>query len=316
MPYFERGAVMRAPSAEVRAGGKGIDAARVGHSLKRRSPLLVLIGDLDGDQFCRFLVDEGIEFRVASYHGNIRVATMYQEVDSPTTTIVNEEGPTISQEEWGAFLAELEREIEPHEIVASMGSFPHGVNEGNIAKLVDVVHNKNSLIFFDTAPHFLAWALRHGADIVSPNLDEAEALINGGSENLFSGDNTNGRVRAERAAQAICELGAKVAIVHAGALGSALAYKEQTIWVPTVEVEVNSTVGAGDSLAAGFILQTEQQGLMGNLDSIDWRLSLQFGSATAAAACEKGRSGEVDQIRVAQLFNEIRRLEGLKGGAV
>ena len=172
------------------------------------------------------------------------------------------------------------------------------------------------MIFFDTAPHFLAWALRHGADIVSPNLDEAEALINGGSENLFSGDNTNGRVRAERAAQAICELGAKVAIVHAGALGSALAYKEQTIWVPTVEVEVNSTVGAGDSLAAGFILQTEQQGLMGNLDSIDWRLSLQFGSATAAAACEKGRSGEVEPIRVAELFNEIRRLESLKGSAL
>ena len=316
MPHFERGAVMRAPSAEVRAGGKGIDAARVGHSLGRRSPLLVLLGDVDGAQFCQFLIDEGIEFRYSSYHGNIRVATMYQEDNSPITTIVNEEGPTISHEEWVAYLAELERELEPHEIVASMGSFPHGVTEEDIAQLIAIVHKKNSFIFFDTAPHFLAWALRHGADIVSPNLDEAEALISGGSENLFSGDDTNGRARAENAARAICGLGAKVAIVHAGSLGAALAFKEQTIWVPTVEVRVASPVGAGDSLAAGFILQTEQQGLMGNLDSIDWRLSLQFGSATAAAACEKGRSGEVDPIRVAQLFNEIRRLEGLKGGAV
>ena len=309
MPYFERGAVMRAPSAEERAGGKGIDAARVGHSLNRRSPLLVLIGDLDGDQFCRFLTDEGIEFRTSSYHGNIRVATMYQEVHSQTMTIVNEEGPTIAQEEWDEYLAELAREVLPHEIVASMGSFPHGVSEENIGQLVDEVHKKNSLIFFDTAPHFLAWALRHGADIVSPNLDEAEALISGGSENLFSGDDTNGRARAEKAARAICELGAKVAIVHAGALGCALAYKNQTIWVPTVKVEVASTVGAGDSLAAGFILQTEEQGFAGDLDQVDWKLSLQFGTATAAAACEMGRSGEVDPDRVAQLFNHIRTLE-------
>ena len=309
MPHFERGAVMRAPSAEVRAGGKGIDAARVGHSLKRRSPLLVLIGDLDGDQFCRFLSEEGIEFRTSNYHGNIRVATMYLEVNSPTTTIVNEEGPTIAQSEWDSYLQELEREVQSHEIVASMGSFPHGVTEENIAQLIEVVHQKNSLIFFDTAPHFLAWAIRHGADIVSPNLDEAEALISGGSESSFSGDNTNGRARAERAAQAICKMGAKVAIVHAGALGCALAYKEQVIWVPTVEVEVASTVGAGDSLAAGFILQTEEQGLKGGLDDIDWKLSLQFGSATAAAACEMGRSGEVDPLRVAQLFDQIRALE-------
>ena len=309
MSHFERGAVMRAPSAEVRAGGKGIDAARVGHSLKRRSPLLVLIGDLDGDQFCRFLTEEGIEFRTSSYHGNIRVATMYQEVNSPTITIVNEEGPTIAQSEWDAFLAELQQEVEPHEIVASMGSFPHGVTEDNIAQLIKVVHKKKSLIFFDTAPHFLAWAIRHGADMVSPNLDEAEALISGGSESSFSGENTNGRERAECAAQAISEMGAKVAIVHAGALGCALAYKDQTIWVPTVEVVVASSVGAGDSLAAGFILQTEEQGLKGGLDDIDWKLSLQFGSATAAAACEMGRSGEVDPLHVAQLFDQIRALE-------
>ena len=309
MPHFERGAVMRAPSAEVRAGGKGIDAARVGHSLKRRSPLLVLIGDLDGDQFCRFLNDEGIEFRTSSYHGNIRVATMYQEVNSPTITIVNEEGPTIAQSEWDAYLTELQQEVRPHEIVASMGSFPHGVTEENIAQLIDVVHEKESLIFFDTAPHFLAWALRHGADIVSPNLDEAEALISGGSESAFLGDNTNGRARAERAARTICELGAKVAIVHAGSLGCALAYKDQTIWVPTVDVVVASSVGAGDSLAAGFILKTEEQGLERDLDQIDWRHSLQFGSATAAAACEKGRSGDVDPERVSQLFEEIRTLD-------
>ena len=299
---------MRAPSAEVRAGGKGIDAARVGKSLKRRSPLLIFIGDVDGDQYSRFLIDEGIDFKSSSYKGNIRVATMYQEIGSTTTTIVNEEGPSIVQSEWDNYLAEIQREIKHGEIVASMGSFPHGVTEENVAELINLVHKNNSLIFFDTAPHFMLWALKHGADIVSPNLDEAEAVIKGNAEDFFRGESTNARARAGTAALALCTMGAKVAIVHAGATGCALAYAGKTIFVPQIQVAVKSTVGAGDSLAAGFILKSEEQGSVTDLDSIDWKLSLQFGSATAAAACEMGRSGDVDPLRVQQIFTELVNL--------
>ncbi|MEI6294665.1 MAG: PfkB family carbohydrate kinase [Actinomycetes bacterium] len=314
MSHFERGAIMRAPSAEVRAGGKGIDAARVGKSLKKRSPLLVLIGDLDGDQYCRFLAEEGFDFKTASYHGNIRVATMYREERSLTTTIVNEDGPTISQREWDVYLATIQNEMRPREIVASMGSFPHGVTEANLAELIALVHKNESLIFFDAAPHFLQWALRHGADIVSPNLDEAEAVIKGLSEDLFRGEDSNGRARAESAALSLCVLGAKIAIVHAGDLGSALAFAGQSIWVPIVDVVVASVVGAGDSLAAGFIIKSEEQGDVTQLDSINWELSLQYGTATASAACEMGRSGDVDPIRVQQLFDQLQALNETKVG--
>ena len=308
LAHFERGAVMRAPSAEVRAGGKGIDAARVGKSLKRRSPLLIFVGNVDGDQYSRLLIDEEIDYKSSSYKGAIRVATMYQEIGSGVTTIINEEGPSIVQSEWDGYLAEIQREIDPGEIVASMGSFPHGVTEENLAELIRLVHKNNSLIFFDTAPHFLSWAIKHGADIVSPNLDEAEAVIKGDAEDLFRGESTNARSRAESAALALCAMGAKVAIVHAGATGCALAYSGKTIFVPQIQVPVKSTVGAGDSLAAGFILKSEEQGFVADLDSMDWKLSLQFGSATAAAACEMGRAGDVDPSRVQQLFTELMNL--------
>ena len=305
MAHFERGAIMRAPSAEVRAGGKGIDAARVTHSLGKPATLLTPLGDLDGDQFIRFLLDEGLDFKTSSYRGNIRVATMYHEINSPTTTIVNEEGPTISTSEWREYLRAIEREIKPREIVASMGSFPHGIGEAEIAEFITMVHRNGSLIFFDTAPHFLRWALAHGADIVSPNLDEAEAAISGSAEDLFKGEDSNGEDRAKSAALALCELGAQVAIVHAGALGSALAYAGRSTFVPTAKVVVASTVGAGDSLAAGFILKCEEQGDVTQLGSIDLKIALQFGTATAAAACEMGRAGDVDPTRVKTLFEEL-----------
>ena len=305
MAHFERGAIMRAPSAEVRAGGKGIDAARVSHSLHRPATLVVPLGDLDGDQFEKFLTDEGLDFKSSSYHGNIRVATMYQEINSTTMTIVNEEGPTISKAEWQSYLSAIKEEIKSGEIVASMGSFPHGVDSGDIQDFVEMVHQEGALTFFDTAPHFMRWAISHGADIVSPNLDEAEATIKGDAEDLFKGEDSNGEERARQAAMALCQMGAKIAIVHAGALGSALAFGGTSIFVPTVKVVVATTVGAGDSLAAGFILKCEEQGDVTQLGSINLKLALQYGSATAAAACEMGRSGDVDPIRVRVLFEEL-----------
>ena len=296
---------MRTPSAEVRAGGKGIDVARVAHSLGKVAPLLVPVGELDSAQFLKYLSEEGLQYTSTTYKGNIRVATMYHEDHSSVVTIVNEEGPRITKREWASYLDELEREMKSGGIVASMGSFPQGINEEEIAQLIDTVHRHNNLIFFDTAPHFLAWAIAHGADIVSPNLDEAETVISGGAEDFFAGEDKDGRARAESAALRLCELGAKVAIVHAGALGSALAYKGRTIFVPAADVSVKSVVGAGDAMAAGFILKCEEQGNLSNLDLIDWKLSLQYGTATAGASCELGRSGDVDPSRVEEIFERI-----------
>lgn len=307
MDQFERGAVMRTESAEVRAGGKGIDAARVAHSLNQKAPLIVLMGDRDANEYCRLLSEEKIDFKYTTYLGSIRVATMYLETSSPTTTIVNEEGATISNADWTTYLAEVAREIKPGEIVACMGSFPHGVTQESITELADMVHRNGSLLLMDSAPHFLAYGLAAGVDIVSPNLDEAEAVINSTTEDFFTGDTQRGQERAESAALKLCEMGAKVAIVHAGALGAVIAHAGTANFVASPKVSVISSVGAGDSLAAGFVLKSEEQGDVRKFDSIDWKLSLQYGVATAAAACEKGRSGEVVPERVAAIFDRLSK---------
>lgn len=297
---------MRAESAEVRAGGKGIDAARVAQSLNRKAPLAVLMGNRDVTEYCRLLAAEDIAFKYTTYHGSIRVATMYMEKDSPTITIVNEEGPTIGKEDWSTFLSEVGRELAPGEIVACMGSFPHGVSQESIAELIAMVHHSGSLLLMDTTPHYLSFGLSSGVDIVSPNLDEAEAVINATTEDFFTGDTLHGQERAEKAALKLCEMGAKIAIVHAGALGAAVAHSRRVDFVSSPNVSVISSVGAGDSLAAGFVLKSEEQGNVTKLDSIDWLLSLKYGVTTAAAACEKGRSGEVDPERVASIFHDLQ----------
>lgn len=305
MPHFERGAIMRTESAEVRAGGKGIDSARVTKSLHQKASLLILLGDRDLDEYSRLLQAEKIDFQAVAFPGSVRVATMYIEPATITTTIVNEEGPTITPADWQAYLTEITGQLQEGEMVICMGSFPHGVGQAEIAQLVELVHAKNCLLFIDTAPHTLKMAISAGVDIVSPNLDEAEAVISAGGEDFFIGNNDDGQGRAMKAALALGTMGVQVAIVHAGELGTALSYGGSATFIKSPHVEVKSVVGAGDSLAAGFVLKSEEQNAGGDFSQVDWKLSAQFGVATAAAACEMGRSGDVDQERVQHLFADI-----------
>ena len=314
MPHFERGAIMRTESADVRAGGKGIDSARVAKCLNRKALLLILLGDRDLVEYSRLLQSEEIDFRTISFPGSVRVATMYIEPETLITTIVNEEGPTITDGDWKRYLSEISGAIHTGEMVACMGSFPMGTDQDFISDLVNLVHSKGAMLFIDTAPHTLKMAITAGVDIVSPNLDEAEAVINSANEDFFIGNNEHGQERAISAALALCKMGVKVAIVHAGELGTALAHGEEVTFIKSPYVKVKSVVGAGDSLAAGILLKCEEQNSAGDFSAIDWVVSAQFGVATAAAACEMGLSGYVQPDRVAELFLEVVNDLGAGGG--
>lgn len=308
---LERGAVLRCESAQVTAGGKGINVARVARSLRKDAPIVILAGDRDVDEYCKLLNDEDADFKVTTFAGRVRVASIYMEKDSPAITIVNEKGSIITAADWDLYLSEIKKAIKPQQIVACMGSFPNGVTQESIHALVEVVHQHQGLFLMDSSPEFLAYGLAAGVDFVSPNLDEAESLIYGSDSDLFTGDSTDAEQRAKSAAVELCKMGAKIALVTAGEAGVAIANRFEVEFVHTVEVEVVSAVGAGDSFVAGFISKSEEQGDVTNSDEIDWRLSAEFGCATAAASCENDRAGHINPVRVSEIFKSIQDAHAL-----
>lgn len=303
---LERGAVMRCESAQVTAGGKGINVARAARSLRKDAPILILAGDQDADEYCKLLNDEEADFKVTTFAGRVRVASIYMEKDSPAITIVNEKGSTITDADWDLYLSEIEKAIKPRQIVACMGSFPNGVTQESIHSLVEIVHQHQGLFLMDSSPEFLTYGLAAGVDFVSPNLDEAESLIYGSASDLFTGDNTNAEQRAKFAAMELIKMGARIALVTAGEAGVAIADQFKAEFVHTVKVNVVSAVGAGDSFVAGFISKSEEQGDIASFDAIDWRLSAEFGCATAAASCENDRAGHINPERVSELSRSIQ----------
>jgi 1-phosphofructokinase family hexose kinase len=301
------GAVMRALAVEVSAGGKGVNIARVVRAHGRQATLVGLVADNDRAHLLGLLKSEGADVVDVPIPGDVRMAMIMIERPGGRTTVLNEPGSTISAQSWQDYREAVERALPGHTVLACSGSLPPGAPGDAYGQLVELAHRAGIPALVDTAPAALLGSLASGPDLVTPNLQEAEAAISGGSGSVLADADTDVRERATAAALTLCELGARAAAVTAGAEGVALVSADsgQVRWVPTVQVDVVSAVGAGDSFLAGVLLAVDS-GTPGS--AVDWAEAVLRGAATATASCEQLRAGGVDPSRVQELLVQIREL--------
>ncbi|MDT4959659.1 MAG: 1-phosphofructokinase [Pseudonocardiales bacterium] len=301
------GAVMRALEVEVSAGGKGVNIARVVRAHGRRATLVGLVADNDRAHLLGLLKGEGADVVDVPIPGDVRMAMIMIERPGGRTTVLNEPGSTISTQSWQHYRDAVEHALPGHTVLACSGSLPPGAPVDAYGQLVELAHRAGIPALVDSAPAALRGSLASRPDLVTPNLQEAEAAISGGSGSVLADADTDVRERASAAALTLCELGARAAAVTAGAAGVALADADsrQVRWVPTVQVDVISAVGAGDSFLAGVLLAVDS-GAPGT--AVDWAEAVLRGAATATASCEQLRAGGVDPSRVEELLVQIREL--------
>jgi 1-phosphofructokinase family hexose kinase len=303
------GAVMRALEVEVSAGGKGVNIARVVRAHGRQATLVGLVADNDRAHLLGLLQSEGADVVDVPVPGDVRMAMIMIERPGGRTTVLNEPGSTISAQSWQHYRDAVERALPGHTVLACSGSLPPGAPVDAYGQLVELAHRAGIPALVDSAPAALRGSLASGPDLVTPNLQEAEAAISGGSGSVLADADadTDVRERATAAALTLCELGARAAAVTAGAAGVALASADwgQVRWVPTVQVDVISAVGAGDSFLAGVLLAVDSSAPG---TALDWAEAVLRGAATATASCEQLRAGGVDPSRVGQLLLQIREL--------
>ena len=332
-PVFDRtieletlipGAVMRTLSVEVTAGGKGINVARVLRALGRPAPLLVPVGAADRDRYEHLLATEGADATLIDVPGSVRVASIYLEQSSARVTVVNDAGDPCTEQTWHRVIDAVAERCAPGDFALIMGSLPPGLPANALVPLVGRIHAAGATVLIDTAPGWLGPALAAHPDVVTPNLDEARAVLRGtpahtmdAAAGTSSGAPGSDGVEAVaddacRAAADLRDRGAVRAIVTAGAHGVAMCGDEGTTWTPALRVEAVSTVGAGDSFVAGLADSWRAD----EATSVDWSAAVQFGIATSAASCEQVRAGGIDPARVADLHAQaLRRAAALVGTA-
>jgi 1-phosphofructokinase family hexose kinase len=288
------GEVLRFESARIAPGGKGVNILRVARELDLPARLVALAPGRTGRAVVGLLGDEGLDVVAVPADGEVRAASIILE-RSGRVTVLNEPGPRVSEAEWEAYERAVEEHLGDQGSLVCIGSAPPGSPPDAYARLVRLARARAVRAVVDAAGPLLASALEARADVVTPNLVEAEGVLWGRRAQPVDQDDPDVPERASRAAEALVARGASLAVVTAGAAGMAMATGSDRRWLDAPPVVVRNPIGAGDALVAG---------LVGSLDGgRDLDDALAVGLACAGASVETEVPGVVDRDRVLALLD-------------
>lgn len=255
---LQRGEVQRAASATEQAAGKGVNVARVIAAAGVDVHAVLPFTD-EGFQ-ARLLADRTPGMTVVAPAGpshHARTNTTITEPDG-TTTKLNEPGPTLTQADLDAATAALVGASADAAWVVLSGSLPPGAPDGWYADLAKAVRTPACKVAIDTSDAALdavLAALPDAAfDLIKPNSDEL-AQLTGGDAAAFEESAAAGDLSAiVAAARTLHERGITHVVVTLGGAGAVLVNAKGAWYATAPKITVKSTVGAGDSSVAGFVL--------------------------------------------------------------
>jgi 1-phosphofructokinase len=238
-----RGAVIRAGSARLDPGGKGVNVTRALLANGAPSRAVLPCGGDEGEQLARLLHAEGVDVIAVPIAAHTRSNISLAERDG-TITKVNEPGPRLSSDELDAVAAAVEKTAGRAGWVAACGSLPPGVPVEFYADLCRRCSGQGIQVAVDTSGPALLAAIDARPALIKPNRDELAAAV--GSPIATIQDVVD-------AAQILRSWGARAVLASLGADGVVLVCDEG---VTVGEADVprpRSSVGAGDALLAGFL---------------------------------------------------------------
>lgn len=274
-----RGQVQRTTHVQEQAGGKGLNVARV---LTAAGRSVTAIAPAVDDGYRRLAAEPPAGDLLAATlpaGRRVRINTAITEPDG-TTTKINEAGVELTEADRAATVELLRAHGPGAGWVVLSGSLPPGAP---VTWYPDLVAELNGpKIAVDTSGGYLAAVVealpRVPIDLLKPNSDEL-AELTGGDAARFEADAARGEVEGiADAARSLVEAGISNVLVTLGGSGAVLVNAEGAWFAPSPRIAVQSTVGAGDSSVAGFILAD----LNGQSPEECLASAVAYGSAAAA----------------------------------
>jgi 1-phosphofructokinase family hexose kinase len=247
VPNFQIGQRHRASVGFLSAGGKGINIAR---ALKRLGAPVVctgLAGGRNGTLLVEELTQEGVLNDFVRIRGESRTSTAVLDPTSNAYTEINESGPEIADDELETLREKLAYLAQGADFIVFAGSLPRGVDTSFYAEVIRDSSRRHQLAVVDADGDPLRLAAGAEPYLVAPNVREAEELV--GHEFVDDEDLAN-------ALDEIAELGARNVLITLDTGCFALLREDRhevRLRARAPALEPVSTIGAGDSLLAGFL---------------------------------------------------------------
>lgn len=261
----------RSNSDDISVGGKGVNVSLLLNSFGVKNMALGFVAGFTGDEFIRSTGKVGLKSDfIKLKNGFTRINV---KIKSEVETEINALGPVIDDESLNVLFAKLSA-IKDGDFLVLSGSVPEGCPNDIYGRVIERVKAKNIKVCVDATGSLLLNSLKYKPFVVKPNKSELEELL---SVKINTCD------ELIDAARSLKRMGALNVLISLGQDGAILIdefnnYHE----VKAHKISPVNTVGAGDSMLAGFIIGCNK----------GYEYALNLGNAAGAATSAKGSIAE------------------------
>ena len=260
------GKTNRSQTERIDFGGKGINVSYVLHQLGEPTTALGFVAGFTGRALCDMLQEAGVRCDFVRLPGGMTRINVKIKGDAETE--INASGPDIPAQALEALYGKLDAMVAGDTLLLAgsvPSTLPRDVYETICARIV----GRGIRLAVDAEGALLQSVLKYHPFVIKPNRDELSAIA--GRELTDDAD-------VEAAARVLQAAGACNVLVSLGGDGALLLDETGRVHrAPAVGGKPVNTVGAGDSMVAGFLSGVRQ--------GYDYalRLGIAAGSATATS---------------------------------
>lgn len=237
---FTLGTVNRGISDNKFPGGKGINVSRVLKNFHKDSICLGFIGGFTGEFIDNFLKSTGVKTDFIKVSGDSRINV---KIKSSKETELNGSGPEVSNDDLNKLFDKLD-DLNSEDILVLAGSIQNSLPSDLYLKIQKQLKLKGVKVIVDTSGKPLLDAIKLKPFLIKPNNHEIEEIFNveisNSDELIYYG-------------KKLVHMGAENVIISLGGNGAVLITENKVFKGNAPKGIVKNSVGAGDSLVAGFL---------------------------------------------------------------
>ncbi len=232
-------------------GGKGVNIARVMSIMGEPCELYGFIGGSTGELVREEMERYKITFKAFEVDGDTRTTINIIDGKKNLETEITEPGAKVDIEATNQFLAVLEADIQPGDMVICSGIPMTGMDENIYHSISKLCENNQCYCILDTTGIYLKKSIPGKYFFMKPNFEELAELF---SKNCGQSEQS-----LLHYGKKLLNTGVENLLISTGETGGIFLNEDYVLKASIPKTEVVSTIGSGDSTVAGFCIGIQRK---------------------------------------------------------
>lgn len=262
---FELGMTNRTSYEHMLPGGKGINVSIVLNNLDFDTTAFGFVAGFTGKQICDMVSEYGINTDFIHVdNGFSRINMKIKNIDG---TEINGMGPQISEDNLHSLVSKIDK-LSSGDVLVLAGSIPSCISDDIYRRIMERLQGRGVKIIVDATSRLLLNVLEYHPFLIKPNQHELGDIF---------GVKLESKEEVIPYARKLQDMGAVNVLISMGGKGAVLIDEHGKVYeADAPKGELKNSVGAGDSMVAGF--------MAGYLQTCNYEDAFRMGVATGSAS--------------------------------